>query len=26
MGAAAKLAVPLDVQVGFGANWDQAAH
>jgi DNA polymerase I len=26
MGAAAELAVPLDVQVGFGANWDQAAH
>ncbi len=26
MGSAAELAVPLDVQVGFGANWDQAAH
>jgi DNA polymerase-1 len=26
MGSAARLAVPLDVQVGFGANWDQAAH
>lgn len=26
MGSAATLAVPLDVQVGFGANWDEAAH
>jgi DNA polymerase-1 len=26
MGAAADLAVPLDVQVGVGANWDAAAH
>ncbi len=26
MGAAADLAVPLDVQVGVGANWDSAAH
>jgi DNA polymerase-1 len=26
MGSAAELAVPLDVQVGFGANWDHAAH
>lgn len=26
MESAAELAVPLDVQVGFGANWDQAAH
>jgi DNA polymerase I len=26
MGAAATLAVPLDVQVGFGSNWDEAAH
>ena len=26
MGTAARLAVPLDVQVGFGANWDEAAH
>lgn len=26
MGSAAELAVPLDVQVGFGANWDAAAH
>jgi DNA polymerase-1 len=26
MGSAAELAVPLEVQVGFGANWDEAAH
>jgi len=26
MGRAAELAVPLDVQVGVGANWDDAAH
>ncbi|MDQ1556089.1 MAG: polymerase, partial [Actinomycetota bacterium] len=26
MGHAADLRVPLDVQVGTGANWDQAAH
>jgi len=26
MGAAAELAVPLDVQVGVGRNWDDAAH
>ena len=26
MGGAAELMVPLDVQVGFGANWDEAAH
>jgi DNA polymerase-1 len=26
MGSAADLAVPLDVQVGVGANWDAAAH
>ena len=26
MGDAANLAVPLEVQVGFGANWDEAAH
>lgn len=26
MSSAADLAVPLDVQVGFGANWDAAAH
>lgn len=26
MGGAATLAVPLDVQVGIGANWDAAAH
>jgi DNA polymerase-1 len=26
MGAAASLSVPLDVQVGFGSNWDEAAH
>jgi DNA polymerase-1 len=26
MGSAAELAVPLDVQVGVGANWDAAAH
>jgi len=26
MSSAATLSVPLDVQVGFGANWDEAAH
>jgi len=26
MSRAAQLSVPLDVQVGFGANWDEAAH
>ena len=26
MGSAADLRVPLSVQVGVGANWDQAAH
>ena len=26
MSSAASLSVPLDVQVGFGANWDEAAH
>ena len=26
MGGAAELSVPLDVQVGVGANWDAAAH
>lgn len=26
MGGAAELTVPLDVQVGVGANWDEAAH
>ncbi|MEY2848100.1 MAG: hypothetical protein RI885_765 [Actinomycetota bacterium] len=26
MGHAAELSVPLDVQVGTGANWDEAAH
>jgi DNA polymerase-1 len=26
MGHAADLRVPLDVQIGTGANWDQAAH
>jgi len=26
MGRAAELLVPLDVQLGFGANWDEAAH
>ena len=26
MGEAASLSVPLDVQLGFGANWDEAAH
>jgi DNA polymerase-1 len=26
MGDAASLTVPLDVQIGRGANWDQAAH
>jgi DNA polymerase-1 len=26
MSTAATLRVPLDVQVGFGANWDEAAH
>ena len=26
MGGAAKLLVPLDVQLGWGANWDEAAH
>jgi DNA polymerase-1 len=26
MSHAAELAVPLDVQIGFGLNWDEAAH
>jgi DNA polymerase-1 len=26
MGSAAQLKVPLDVQIGTGANWDAAAH
>jgi DNA polymerase-1 len=26
MGSAAQLSVPLDVQLGFGSNWDEAAH
>ena len=26
MGSAAELAVPLDVQIGFGSQWDEAAH
>ena len=26
MGSAAELSVPLDVQIGIGANWDEAAH
>jgi DNA polymerase-1 len=26
MGAAIELAVPLDVSVGVGSNWDAAAH
>lgn len=26
MSHAAELKVPLDVQIGFGANWDEAAH
>ncbi|MEN9710358.1 MAG: hypothetical protein RL441_350, partial [Actinomycetota bacterium] len=26
MGGAADLKVPLDVSVGFGPNWDAAAH
>ena len=26
MGGAATLAVPLDVQVGWGSQWDEAAH
>jgi len=26
MGSAATLTVPLDVQIGTGANWDEAAH
>lgn len=26
MGGAASLLVPLDVQLGWGANWDEAAH
>ena len=26
MGSAAQLSVPLEVQLGFGANWDEAAH
>ena len=26
MGGAADLSVPLEVQVGVGANWDAAAH
>jgi DNA polymerase-1 len=26
MGSAAELAVPLDVQIGVGSQWDEAAH
>ena len=26
MGGAAELSVPLDVQVGVGQNWNEAAH
>jgi DNA polymerase-1 len=26
MSQAAQLRVPLEVQVGFGKNWDDAAH
>jgi DNA polymerase-1 len=26
MSNAAKLSVPLDVQLGFGSNWDEAGH
>lgn len=26
MGSAVKMAVPLEVSVGFGSNWDEAAH
>ncbi|MEN9693129.1 MAG: hypothetical protein RLZZ330_773 [Actinomycetota bacterium] len=26
MGTAVKMAVPLEVSVGFGSNWDEAAH
>jgi DNA polymerase-1 len=26
MGGAAQLLVPLDVQLGWGANWNEAAH
>jgi DNA polymerase-1 len=26
MGAAAKLSVPLEVSVGYGRSWDDAAH
>jgi len=26
MGGAADLSVPLEVQVGVGRNWDEAAH
>ena len=26
MGGAASLLVPLDVQLGWGPNWDEAAH
>jgi DNA polymerase-1 len=26
MGGAADLSVPLDVQIGTGNNWDEAAH
>jgi DNA polymerase-1 len=26
MGTAAELSVPLDVQVGRGADWNEAAH
>ncbi|SEC24174.1 DNA polymerase I [Paramicrobacterium humi] len=26
MGSAAELSVPLEVQVGYGSNWDAAAH
>jgi DNA polymerase-1 len=26
MSHAAKLRVPLDVQIGVGANWNEAAH
>jgi DNA polymerase-1 len=26
MGAAAQLSVPLEVSVGYGRSWDDAAH
>ena len=26
MGGAAKLSVPLDVQIGRGSDWNEAAH